>query len=570
MIALLTGLAHAADGHAAPPAGSVDATAIATEILLLLLIGSLVALVARTLKLPYTLALVVAGIGLGFVHLEALDAFELDAGTLFVFLLPALLFEAAFHLNVESFRKNAGPILTFAGLGTVVAVLVTASASYGLLAATGLRELPWSHAFLFAAIIAATDPISVLALFKEAGVDKRLYVIVEGESLLNDGLAVVAFLIVGAVFAVDVGHGHAPELHGTSEAVVYGIRTFVGLAGGGVLVGLVVGGVGTFLTRQFDDHLVEIVLTAVVAYGSFLIAEHGLHVNGVLATVTAGMVVGTYGTEVGMSTPTRIAVEDFWETMAFVANTFVFLLVGLEIRITDLAADALPIGAGFLAVLIARAVTVYGLWPLATRGTTIPGAWSHVLVWGGLKGSLSMVLVLGLSPELEGRDALVRLVFGVVAASLFVQGLSMSPLLARLGLVTKHTPEELAFEREIGVVLGARHALAHLDAERHEGAIDPVTHEALSVFYGARRDAGEAAASAGLAGVGRDLGKARLIDAALTALVQERSAIRHAIHDGTLSREAGAAVLRETDERLAALRRGDLDAGLPRGPAPRP
>ena len=409
---------------------------VAIEILLLLLIGSVVGIISRHFRVPYTLMLVLVGIGLGFVHFEQFDAFQLNAEVLFTFLLPALLFEAAYHLQFKDFYKNKIPILTLAIPGVLIAVTITAILAKGLIGDTGLRPgFGWAHAALFAAVIAATDPISVLALFKELGVPKRLYLMVEGESLVNDGVAVVVFIIVATIFAVDVGHGGGHHsIHGTVDIVLFGLKTFVWMAGVGVAIGAIAGTIATTVMRQFDDHLVEITLTTVVAYGSFLLAEE-LHASGVLATVSAGIVLGSFGTRFGMTTSTRLAVEDFWEYMAFAANTFVFLLVGLQLEVTALAQDSVPILAGFTAMLVGRAVAVYGLLPVTWFGAKpVSLNYGHVLVWGGLKGSLSMVLILGVSQDFARSELLVRLVFGVVSASLFVQGLSIKGLLRRLSL----------------------------------------------------------------------------------------------------------------------------------------
>lgn len=534
---------------------------VAIEILLLLLIGSVVGIIARRWKVPYTLMLVVVGIGLGFVHLEQFDAFQLNAEVLFTFLLPALLFEAAYHLQFKDFNKNKLPILTLAIPGVLIAVAITTVLAKWLIGDSGLRpDFGWAHAALFAAVIAATDPISVLALFKELGVPKRLYLMVEGESLVNDGVAVVVFIIVATVFAVDVGHGgdhHA--IDGFSDIAIFGLKTFVWMAGMGVLVGAIAGTVATSLMRQFDDHLVEITLTTVVAYGSFLLAEE-LHASGVLATVTAGIVLGSFGTRFGMSTTTRLAVEDFWEYMAFAANTFVFLLVGLQLEVTALAEDIIPILFGFVAMLIGRAVAVYGLTPVTWLDPKpLSFKWGHVLVWGGLKGSLSMVLILGVSHEFAGSELLVRLVFGVVSASLFLQGLTIKPLLRRLSLSGAATEAEIAVEIQRAQVVSNTHALHRLDSLVREGLVDSAAGERARGWYQqalrqAQTRVGELMEGEGLNVVKRDVSLAiQLIDV-------EREAIRHAARRGEVSREASQHALAQLDVRLEVLEHASLSS----------
>ena len=530
---------------------------VAIEILLLLLIGSVVGIVARRWKVPYTLMLVIVGIGLGFVHFEQFDAFQLNADVLFTFLLPALLFEAAYHLQFKDFYKNKLPILTLAIPGVLIAVAVTTVLVKGLIGDTGLRpEFGWAHAALFAAVIAATDPISVLALFKELGVPKRLYLMVEGESLVNDGVAVVVFIIVAAVFAVDVGHGgghHA--VHGLGEIALFGFKTFIWMAGMGVLIGAIAGTVATSLMRQFDDHLVEITLTTVVAYGSFLLAEE-LHASGVLATVTAGIVLGSFGTRFGMSTTTRLAVEDFWEYMAFAANTFVFLLVGLQLEVTALAQDVVPILLGFVAMLIGRAVAVYGLIPV-TRLDVKPVSlqYGHVLVWGGLKGSLSMVLILGVSQDFAGSELLVRLVFGVVSASLFMQGLTIKPLLRRLSLSGDASEEDIAVDVQRAQVIANIQALQRLEMMLKEGLVDDESGMRARSWYQqslqhAQNRVGQLLAQEKLNALARDRSLAtQLIDV-------EREAIRHASRRGEVSRVASHRALAQLDVRLESLENG--------------
>ncbi len=535
----------------------------AIQILLLLLVGCLVALVARRFRVPYTLALVVTGVGLGFVHIEELEVFHLSSEVLFTFLLPALLFEAAFHLDFEDFRKQAPSILTLALVGVAISAGLTGLILYGALVPTGLAPgLPIAVVALFAVVIAATDPISVLALFKTLGVPRRLYLLVEGESLLNDGVAVVLFIIVAAVFGVEVGHAAHIELHGTAEILVYGIRTFVTMAGGGIFIGAVIGTFLSALMRQFDDHLVEITLTTVVAFGSFLAAEE-LGCSGVLSTVTAGVVTGSFGAKYGMSTRTRLAVEDFWEYAAFVANTIVFLLMGLVLNINDMVADSGIIAAAFVATVAARAVAVYGAWPiLRAAGRDLPWAWSHVLVWGGLRGSLSMVLVLGIAPTFAGRETLIHLVFGTVSASLFLQGLSVGPLLQRLGVSKGRDSRRIELDGERARVVGVVAAERHLEHLVGEGVVDPRTAERLGEWLQGRREGSETTLRDKLT-ADESLSEQRMAEALLRLLDTEREAIRHAARLEVVHEKAAQSALTDLDEHMSVLRDGLHHGHLP-------
>ncbi len=529
----------------------------AVEILVLLLVGCVVGVTARRFRLPYTLALVVAGIGLGFVDPEQIQAFELNADLLFTFLLPALLFEAALHLDVRDFARNAFPIISLAVPGVLLAMAVTAGLAFAAIAGTGLRPgFGLAEALIFASVIAATDPISVLALFKELGVERRLYLLVEGESLLNDGVAVVVFLIVAAVFGIEVGHGGGHhELHGAQEIAVYGIRTFFWMAGGGVLVGALIGGLATAFIRYFDDHLVEVTVTTVVAYGSFLLAEE-LHCSGVLSTVTAGVVTGSYGTLYGMSTRTRLAVEDFWEYAAFVANTLVFLLVGVELQIGPLLSDWLPVTLAFVATLAGRAVAV-GISVPATRLTDrpVPGPWGLVMWWGGLRGSLSMVLVLGLPHDFAGRELLIHLVFGVVSASLFLQGLTVGPLLARLGMSESRGERVRALEAQRVRLIAAGRALHHLEELKREGLVSAAVFDRLHDWYEGRRGTASEAMAA-IVGEGSELRAQEAYEALLGLLDVEREAIRHAARTDVVGDHAVEVALLELDEWVARLKGG--------------
>jgi CPA1 family monovalent cation:H+ antiporter len=528
----------------------------AEEILLLLLIGCLVGVAARRMRLPYTLALVVAGIGLGFVGPEQVQAFELSADLLFTFLLPPLLFEAALHVDLTEFRRDLPVIGALAVVGVAVAAALTAGVAWLLIGSSGLRPgFGVGEALLFGSVIAATDPISVLALFRELGVGRRLYLLVEGESLLNDGVAVVLFLIVAAVLGVELGHGggHGVHLETTSEIAIYAIRTFLWMAGGGVVVGAVCGGAASVFTRAFDDHLVEITVTTVVAYGAFLLAED-VHASGVLSAVTAGIVTGTFGTHYGMSTRTRLAVEDFWEYAAFVANTLVFLLVGVELRIDQLLIDGLPIVLGFAATLLGRALVVYPLVFASQRlARPVPMSWSHVLWWGGLRGSLSMVLVLGLPSDFAGRDLLIHLVFGVVSASLFLQGLTVSPLLARLGLAPRRSEAAQAVDhhRVRQIATGrALHEVRHLQLEGRMGA---QAAERLAQWFQRRHEAAAKGVAEAL-GEGDEVLLQEVAEGLLHIIDAEREAIREARRSGSVGDRAAADLVAELDERAAALR----------------
>lgn len=386
-----------------------------TIFITLLLIASGVAMLTKWIRVPYTLALVVVGLAISPMHF--LPAVHISPDLILLIFLPALLFEAAWNLKLSKLRANLVPILMLATIGVCFSVGIIGSIiHYGI-------GLSWSSALLFGAIISATDPVSVLALFKKLGAPERLSVIIEGESLLNDGTAVVVFKIL---LSVVLG---TTAIESTGSLVFSSLGAFIFMVVGGLFVGGVIGFFISKVTSYFDDHLLEITLTTIAAYGSFLFAET-LHVSPVIAVLATGVIIGNYGWDIGMSPNTQVAVDSFWEYAAFVVNSLVFLLIGLEIPLSMLGEHAVHILWALLAMITARVLVIYGLMALSNRITErVSSSWQHVLFWGGLRGSLSIALVLSLPLLLADRAQLVAMTFGTVIFSLLAQGLTISPLL---------------------------------------------------------------------------------------------------------------------------------------------
>ena len=395
----------------------------AVEFLIWLLIAaSAIAVVASRLRIPYTVALVLGGLALGSVHLPIIDTLVqnqpdwLTPNIVLVIFLPALLFEGSLKLQFRQLRENALPILLLATVGVLAATLITGFAAHWLLG------LPLLVALVFGAITAATDPISVLSIFREMAVPKRLSTIVEGESLFNDGTAAVLFgILVAGVGSEFVG-------------ITAGVRNFVIEVVGGVAVGTILGYVFSKLTQKIDEPSIEITLTTVLAYGSYLAAQ-SLHVSGVIATVAAGLTVGNLGTRISMSPRTRIAVWSFWEYLSFIVNSLVFLLIGLQVRVGTLLRDWRATLLAIAAVVLGRALSVYGLVPISNYfGRNISLRWQHIMVAGGIRGALALALALSLARDFPYREQILAMTFGVVAFTIIVQGLAIKPLLRILGM----------------------------------------------------------------------------------------------------------------------------------------
>jgi len=401
---------------------SMSATSAVEFLIWLLVAASAIAILAKRIRVPYTVALVAGGLmlsGLRLPHVSPLDPGQrpdwLTPEVILIFFLPALVFEGSVKLNVRELTRNSAPLLLLAVLGVLFAAVVTGCLVHWTIG------LPMQIALLFGAIISATDPISVLAIFKDLRMEKRLSLIIEGESLLNDGTAAALFQVLLAGIVA----GHLGVAKGVGQF-------FLAVAGGGV-IGSFLGYAVSRLTRTIDDPEVQITLFAVVAYSSYLLA-YQLHLSGIIATAMAGLVVGNLGTR-GCSAQTKTALESFWAYVAFIMNSLVFLLIGLEVHVDALVHAWRPVLLAVAAVLGGRAFSVYILVPASNLfAERIPFRWQHVIVWGGLRGALALALALSLDRAFPDRGFLLDLTFGVVVFSILGQGLTMKPVLRILGL----------------------------------------------------------------------------------------------------------------------------------------
>ncbi len=379
---------------------------------LLLFVSALVAMLTRRLHMPYTVGLVLAGIGLHFLHVFI--KWHLTKDLIFTVFLPPLIFEAALCINWREFRKNLPVVALLASVGVVLAAAVTAVGMHYAL------SWDWGSAALFGVLIAATDPVSVIATFKEAGVRGRLRLLIEAESLLNDGTAAVAFIAVLGVLA------------GAPLEFVPVASTLLLMTVGGALVGAVVATGFMLLAGRTPDYLVEITFTTLAAYGSFFVAEH-FNMSGVLAALTAGLVVGNFRSSTSLTDAGRHALEPFWEYVAFIANSMIFILIGAQEAQQHFQDLWLPVVVAILLVVLGRAVAIYPLCAVFSKSSLkVAVQLQHVLFWGGLRGALALALALALPEDLPRRAEVVTITFAVVAFSVFAQGLSITPLLRRL------------------------------------------------------------------------------------------------------------------------------------------
>ena len=382
---------------------------------LLLLVAAVVAILTRRFNVTNSVGLVLAGTVLAFVPLPF--ALPLSRDLIFEVFLPPIVFEAALNIHWHDLRRNF-PVV---GLVSTAGVVIAAAAG-----AAGMHYFAnwgWVVAAMFGTLIAATDPVSVIATFKRVNIDPRLHLLVESESLLNDGTAAVAFAVVLAVAA-----GAPSGIAAIGGSLAWMIVGGAACGGGIALLLLLVAG-------RTEDSLVELTLTTLIAYGSFLIADR-LGMSGVLATLTAGLIVGNSKELGSISDRGRVSVLNYWAYLAFLADSLIFLLLGAQVARQPFLDVLWPAAVAIVVVLVGRAIAIYLLATIFFRSKLrIDIRHQHILVWGGLRGALALGLALGLPNDLPGRATVITVAFAVVAFSIFVQGLTMTPLLRRLGLI---------------------------------------------------------------------------------------------------------------------------------------
>ena len=509
-----------------------------TTILLLFVVASFVAVLAKRMQLPYTIALVAVGLLLGSTHL--LHPPRLTQELLYAVFLPPLIFEAAIHLRSSDLLKDLWPIVTLVIPGVVVSTLVTAAVMIpASVHFAQMTSITWPVGILFGAAVAATDPVAVVSIFKRLGAPRRLRLLIESESLLNDGTSIVVFIL-----ALHYIQGSL----GTPEAAIVDFFRIVGL---GLLVGLLVGLATDAVMRHVDDAMITITLTTVAAYGSFLIADR-LGVSGVMSTVMAGLVCGERSFSSTLFPSIRLATESFWEYIAFAMNSLIFLLMGFSVNLAILWELWPIVLIAYLSVLAARVLVVSGTWALfwPTR-YRFPFNWSMILVWGGLRGALSMVLALSIPDSFALKEVIVALVFGVVLLSIFIQGLTMKRALKILGLASPATAlkEYERIRTEISLLHNTLDTLERLHSRRF---LSKETLESLKEEYQSRIDELTKALDE-LQPDRQILTAEETLRIKRRMIMEEKSALLEMYQSGTISYDVYETLKNELDNRLFEL-----------------
>ncbi|MBW4667446.1 MAG: sodium:proton antiporter [Cyanomargarita calcarea GSE-NOS-MK-12-04C] len=403
--------------------------------------------------IPYTLLLVIVGLVLAFVDVRLAN---LSPELILSIFLPPLLFEAAWNFKWLDLKRDIFPICLYAVIGVVISILGIA------LGLNQINGLSLTTALLIGASLSATDPVSVTALFRELGVGTRLTTLMEGESLFNDGMAVVAFsFLLGLPL-------------GTSKLGIQPILLqLFSVVGIGIAVGSLIGFGISYLTQRFDLPLVEQSLTLVSAYGTYLITED-LGGSGVIGVVTTALILGNFGSRIGMNPRTRIIVTEFWEFLAFFVNSIVFLLIGDQIDFAILGDNLEIITVTVGAMLLTRALAIYGLgyFSNSIANSEISPQQQTIVWWGGLRGSVSIALALSIPAILPEREKIIATVFGVVLFTLLVQGLTVKPLLEKLKLLNNE-PLRQEYSEAVARLTALNRVLEYLNQVEKRPDIDP-------------------------------------------------------------------------------------------------
>jgi monovalent cation:H+ antiporter, CPA1 family len=495
------------------------------SLLLVLAVGSSVAIGAKRVGVPYNVALVL--VGLLAVFADVLPKTPMDPEIILVAFLPVLVFEAALFADADSLRSAARPILALAVPGVAISLLATAGV------ATVSLGLPFSAALLLGALLAITDTVSVLLAFRSVRVPHRLAAIMEGESLFNDGTALVLVLV--ATSFVASGKWSGPEAAKSLTLAMVG----------GVAVGAGFAALGGLVLRRTPDHLTAILASLVLVFGAALTAER-IHASPVIAVVVAGLGIGRAART--FLEPSRIlALQGFWETAGFCLNVIIFLLVGMQIRASMLAQEAASIALAVLALHVGRAVAVYGSFGMLRLAVkeVVPLRWQHVMVLGNIKGALSMAAVLALPHDLPHRERLVTIVFGATFVTLVTQALPFRRLLVALGVTLSTT--DVALDKAKAVLISARRGQHELDELLEAGLLARKEHAEIRAAFQRQVISAEET----LRGPAGEYAKDQLVEVSL--LTARKAAVVDAARRGIIHTDVADAHVNELDRELLKL-----------------
>lgn len=446
----------------------------------LLLFATVVHIFLRRLSVPYSVMLVVGGMGLNVLShrlpgLEFAAEFQPSPELISVILLPTLIFEASLNTEARALFKLLGPILLLATLGVLVSAFFI-----GVLLAAFLGQLvplSFAHFLLFGALISATDPVAVSAIFREVGAPKQLETLVEGESIFNDATSIVLFKIVAKLAAAG---GLSGSLAGTAAA---GAGQFLAVFLGGLLVGAAVGLLSVYLIGFLEgEPFTETSLSLIAAYLSFILSEHYLHLSGVMATTGAGLVLAGFGW--AKFSPEALGqLTHFWETLAHLANSLIFLLIGLSVSPGLFVKFAVPLLITIPVCFLARGVSLYLIPPLLVRlrGPAISAPYRSTLIWGGLRGAIALGLALTLVEQgvpSETAEFFRTLTLGVVLSTLLLQATTIRRMVDLFGLSDLDDTDELALKQ--GRLFAEKAGRAELEERRGQGLFGAEVVEQIS------------------------------------------------------------------------------------------
>ena len=381
----------------------------------------------RYIKLPTTIGimlialimsaiLIISGkLGLEslFIHAETILRGIDFHQTLMNGMLSFLLFAGALHVNLNDLAKQKWLVLSLATFGVVISTCLVGGLSWLVFSAFGL-DIPYIYCLLFGALISPTDPIAVMGILKKAGASKSLEIKIAGESLFNDGIGVVIFVVL---LGIAVG-GAEPTLSSVS-------LFFLQEAIGGIVFGLAIGYGAFVMLRTVDNYQIEIMLTLALVMGGYALA-HAIHVSGPIAMVVAGLLIGNQGREHAMSTATQTRLDDFWELVDEILNAVLFVIIGMEVLVLSFKVEYIMVALAIIPLVLGvRFISVSLPVKLLSRLRTFSPRVVEIMTWGGLRGGISIALALSLplGPE---REVILTITYLVVAFSILVQGLTIN------------------------------------------------------------------------------------------------------------------------------------------------